>query len=204
MQPPKHSIEGVKILKDISSVASARASSWSAAQVLPDSYTASDSTVMNTSTSLPYGSGAPSTPTVGINPYPTTVAPSTFGTIQTSFGFPPEPEPEPDECEDGHYIDQKTVRTFVEDGEDTITGRCVFCDVTVYLPELEGILAFERAGKAVGRAMTLEDGDDENIGALLAEVSRIERDLKAELTKYKRALGMLEIARDLVEQRACA
>lgn len=148
-------------------------------------------------------SATPTIGTIGINPNPNTIGPG-FGVIQSSFGFPPVVEEEPDECEDGHFIDQKTVRTFVEDGDDQITGQCLFCGIVIYLPELEGTLAFERAGKAVGRAMTLEDGDGENVGELLADVNRIERDLKAEMMKFKRALGMLDIARDLIEERVCA
>lgn len=173
---------------------------WSAAVVLPEEAT-SVTMASNTAT----GGNTWISPPTGV-PYKNPPLP-----IQTPFPSPPYgsgvfgvlEEIETDDCADGHCIDAKTIRTVIEDGEDEITGRCFFCDVLVYLPELEGALAFEKAGKAVGRAMTLEDGDDD-IGELLADVNRIERGLKAEMKKYQRALGMLEIARDLVEQRACA
>lgn len=212
---PKHSIENFKIHHDCSGHVIG-ATSWALSKALPE---ISDAEIEAFTSNTSYGSSSgtytggswlpgtvPQTPTVGTNPYPNTAAPATtFGTISTSFGFPmPSEEEETDECADGHFIDHKSVRTIFEDDEDQITGQCLFCGITVYLPELEGALAFERAGKAVGRAMTLEDGDGENIGALLADVAKIERDLKAEMTKFRRALGMLEIARDLVEQRACA
>lgn len=173
-------------------------SKWVESKLLPGTTEITSIDVYVTNTVAPYGGTY------------NTLALATPNTFIGGFGtqtFPSVPyvaEEETDECEDGHYVDQKTIRTVIEDGEDQITGRCLLCNTLVYLPEIEGSLAFERAGKAVGRAMTLEEGDGENVAALLADVGRIERDLKAQMMKFKRALGMLDIARDLIEERICA
>lgn len=160
----------------------------------------SGGTPWNPNTTTPYTpNGAPITQPWTNPP----VVPATTQTIQYLHTNLPDEE-ETDECADGHYIDHASIRTIIEDGEDQITGRCLFCEVVIYIPDIEGALSFERAGKAVGRAMTLGDGDDEKVGDLLADVLNIERALKIEMKKFERALKMLDIARDLVEQRACA
>lgn len=134
---------------------------------------------------------------------------STFPTYQITPGFSPMTGVDieiatPDECAEGHIVQASSIRYIKgpTEEDDEIIGFCLFCECRVTIPEVVGGLSFEKAGSAVGRAMTLQDDDNEKIGELLADLAQLERDAKAEIARIKRALGMIDIARDLAEQRA--
>lgn len=99
-----------------------------------------------------------------------------------------------------HRVDKDSI--VIRDEE--IHAACAVCRQQIVLPHVEGGLTFEKGGAIIGRAMTLEDGDDEKIGELLAELNLLEEQITKEEVRYRRARGLIKIARDLVQQRALA
>lgn len=96
-----------------------------------------------------------------------------------------------------HKIDESDIRI---EGDDVV-GYCDHCSCRIIIPRVPGGVSFEQAGTLVGRAMTLED-EDESVGDLLAELSLLEKTVGKELSRYRRVLGMVKIARDIVHNRA--
>lgn len=120
-------------------------------------------------------------------------SPSVLTQIGDPFavGSPLGPEP----CAE-HQLDPEHLS--IE--EDGIKGFCIRCEDRMVVPRVPGGISFDKAGNLVGRAMTIEDED--SLGELLAELNLFERDVNKEIAKYKRTLGLVKIARDIVQNRA--
>lgn len=82
---------------------------------------------------------------------------------------------------------------------DEMWGYCSQCYDAVRIPRIVGSFNFEKAGRFIGRAMTIED--DENSAELLAELNIFEQQIQDELARYKRALKMITVARTVAKNQ---
>lgn len=111
------------------------------------------------------------------------------GTDTSQFfptGLPPV-----DRCMDFHTVSAELLASGVDD--NNVVGACERCGVRVIFPRIPGAFSFERAGAFVGRAMSMDEDDD--AGALLAELIILQEQIEKDQRRYKRALEILEIAR---------
>lgn len=127
----------------------------------------------------------------------------TFPASQTNdFGFQfPEPSSTPitlTQCQQhGHEISDESIQL----QGDEIWGECQACAERILIPRIVGAFNFERAGQYVGRAMTLDCGEDENGAELLEELTLLEETVDREIARYNRTLKTIKLARTLAKKQ---
>lgn len=85
---------------------------------------------------------------------------------------------------------------------DGVYGACVQCGEEFRLPQVPGGISFERAGKFLGRALSVDHEDDEMIAELMIELALLEREIEKEIERYDDAHELVKLARQLVNKRA--
>ncbi len=139
-----------------------------------------------------------------------TVIPSTFTPVTTPFAPNTSPAWQPmvgtdpvdwhsfpavNQCADGHPIGD-----FLQEAGDEVVGICENCGIRVFIPKIPGAFSFERAGKFIGKAMSLDAEDD--MGELLTELAELEDQIKRDQKRFQRALEILQIARGMAKKHA--
>lgn len=112
--------------------------------------------------------------------------------------FPTAPAVTPTPCAlNGHNIEATSIEMR---SDDEIWGYCEECLDAIRIPRVTGSLNFEKAGMYIGRAMTLDD-EDENGAELLLELTALEDTVEKEIARYQRTQKMIKIARTLAKKQ---
>lgn len=85
--------------------------------------------------------------------------------------------------------------------DDNIVGVCDRCGVRIFVPRIPGAFSFEKAGSALGRAMSLDEDDEDGVGELVLEIEALQEAIDKDIRKYKRAMEVLQIARNLARKQ---
>lgn len=120
------------------------------------------------------------------------------------FQTPPlygDGEPWAEHCDAlGHVLDPDTARE-----EDTaVVGACMTCHQSMRVERIPGGMEYFRAGRAIGKAMSLDDGDDDGLAELLGELKKIETVIAKEVEKLRRAKQLITLSRSIVTKKVFA
>lgn len=101
-------------------------------------------------------------------------------------------------CPGGHVIKGKLIEYI----DGMFVGRCSVCDERFEIEKIPGGVAWQQAGHFIGRALALEDEDNDSASELLGQLKALEGDIAAEEKKLAHAKKLIALARRTILKRA--